>query len=727
MKALYASSILAAFMLACVPPSSGGGGNRNDDASNRPTQDADLSGTDGAIDGDGSMSGIGDAGPSAGDSGRPPPTVDGSVEVRDMAPPRPSMDRGLRADEGVVDDASVAVDQGAAVDCRPGDTRCGEGGVRARDVCDDTGQWRPDPCAEAEICDGGQCMAQPGPCTDGERICLPDGRPADCRGEEWTPRALCPRGQACSLGGCVPAACAQAAAEGSHMGCEFYAADLPNIAFVDLIGTTPDAPAAVVVVNPHGDSVNVSIHDADGELTRLVPAREIPVPDDVQLPADIFRAQTVTSHIRVGDRMVEDRIADAFVTIPPRGTAVLLLPRRLGPPAMSSIAPNAFLVRTNRPVSAYQYGPYCCNHSFSNDASALVPIHGLGARYVFTGTPLAILGVEPSSNTPPTIAIAATEDDTDIVVQLPPDARVAAGENGLRVIDGAMRTTLDAQEVLLVTGERQGAPGAGDGYDFSGAQIQASKRIAVFTVHLCATYPQELAACDALQDQLLPTQAWARRHALVPLVERGADAPGEVLYWKIGTDGGDRPTRVRFSADFNTLQNRPPAYPGVPDCADAFVEGELVLNPGAFCEFGTRRPVTITADRPVQVTGALVGQEAARVGLGQFGLHGGDPSLFVMPGERHYRRDYAFTMPETYAEGHITLISPPRNEIRLNGRFLDDLAERQIPGSELVYAHLDLEAGTYQLEAEQPIGLVVYGYDDFVSFAYPGGFQFPPQ
>ena len=61
MKALYASSILAAFMLACVPPSSGGGGNRNDDASNRPTQDADLSGTDGAIDGDGSMSGIGDA------------------------------------------------------------------------------------------------------------------------------------------------------------------------------------------------------------------------------------------------------------------------------------------------------------------------------------------------------------------------------------------------------------------------------------------------------------------------------------------------------------------------------------------------------------------------------------------------------------------------------------------------------------------------------------------
>ena len=63
MKPLYASSILAAFMLACVPPSSGGGGNRNDDASNRPTQDADLSGTDGATDEDATMREVGDAGP----------------------------------------------------------------------------------------------------------------------------------------------------------------------------------------------------------------------------------------------------------------------------------------------------------------------------------------------------------------------------------------------------------------------------------------------------------------------------------------------------------------------------------------------------------------------------------------------------------------------------------------------------------------------------------------
>jgi len=512
------------------------------------------------------------------------------------------------------------------------------------------------------------------------------------------------------------------------MGCEFHAADLPNLAFAEVGGTTVDAPAAVVLVNPSADSeVSASIHSADGEPTRLIAEQRIAVPPGIDLPEDLFQAQTITSHTRVGDRIVEDRIErGAIIDIPPRGTAVLLLPRRLGPNAVSSIAPNAFRVRTNRPVAAYQYSPYCCNFSFSNDASLLLPTHSLGRSYVFAGTPLAVLGLARDARNPPVIAITAVRDRTEVDVRLPPRAQVANGEGEARMVNGHVRATLSAQEILLVTGDTLDVDGAPPLYDFTGATITASAPVSVFSVHLCATFPQDIAACDALQDQLLPVSKWARRYPLVPLVERGMNSPREMTYWKITADAGNGDqdgVRIRFSTPFAALDPSPPGYPGVGDCADRFEDDVLVLRPLEYCEFGTKRPVVVTADRPVQVTGMLVGQEATQMEFAGFGLHAGDPALFVMPGESHYRRDYVFTMPETYARGHVTLVSPPRNELRLNGSVLDNLVPIAIPGSDLVYYHLNLAAGTYRLDAEFPVGMVIYGFDDFVSFAYPGGFQ----
>ena len=45
----------------------------------------------------------------------------------------------------------------------------------------------------------------------------------------------------------------------------------------------------------------------------------------------------------------------------------------MAPITEASIRKDAFRVQTTYPVVAYQFSPYCCNYSFSNDASLLLP------------------------------------------------------------------------------------------------------------------------------------------------------------------------------------------------------------------------------------------------------------------------------------------------------------------------------------------------------------------
>jgi len=563
------------------------------------------------------------------------------------------------------------------------------------------------------------------PCEDGEITCLPDGRPATCPDGVWVAGEACGAGLACSLGRCVAPDCAEAADTQSHMGCEFLAADLPNTAFAEEDGTTVDSPAAVVLVNPHleQDAV-VGIFDADGDPTVLVADRVITDDNIEGLPFE-FEDQTVTSHVRVGGRIIDDRIAvGADIVIPPRGSAVLLLPRRLGPLRASSLRPNGFRVRSTAPVAAYQYSPYCCNFSFSNDASLLLPTHALGRRYVFTGVPLLTIQGFMGTSIPPIIAVIAAEDDTDVSMTLPEGARINAGEDGLAVEDGVLRTRMAAQDVLLVTGDSAVAGIGPEPYDFSGAEITANRDVAVFSAHLCANYPHALAACDALQDQLLPVASWAQSYALVPLAERAQDVVTEVIYWRISADVGGG-ARIRLSAPFASLAPLAPGYPMVPDCADALEGQTLFLGAGEHCEFGTKSPVTLTSNTPIQVTGTLVGQEATGLDFQDPATFGGDPALFVLPGLTHYRRNYAFTMPETYARGHLTIIGPANNVIRLNGQAINWARPNRVPESDLRYQHVDLSSGTHRIEADAPVGILIYGFDDFVSFAYPAGFQFP--
>lgn len=605
--------------------------------------------------------------------------------------------------------------EGGAVmmECVPGETRCPDEGAPVREICRIEGIWAIQACADGNICFGGDCVRDPAGCADGERICLADGRPAECDGGQWLPQAMCPAGLVCGAGDCLNPQCAAAARQSSYQGCEYLAADLPNSTLSqDGEGLTPSAPWGIVIANVSADSeAAVSIFDAGGQPMPLVASTRIAVPAEAAFGT---MAATVQSEVRDADGMiVEQQMNRAdLVVVPPGGLATFLLPRRMGPVNTTSIGSSAVRVVTDSPVVAYQFSPYCCNYSFSNDASLLVPVRALGNRYRWLGVPMMTLPFQSNA----VVTVIGAEDGTDVRLTLPAGVNAAADAGGrVRQVGQTVDVQLDAQDVLLL---HSAAPAfGGSPPDFSGTLVESSKPVALFSTHVCTNYPSALAACDHLQEQIIPIDTWGNGFQLVPTKLRAPAAFNEYTYWKLMA--GDEAATITFSVPFADLRAAAPGFAGVTACSSLVQGGNtLTLQPGQVCEFGSKSAVEIAATSPILVMGIISGQQST--GLGN-GAHAGDPAIFLLPPARQYRRDYTFLTPGTYFSDYVTVITPPNNDLVLDGVPVDLADAERIPGSGVAYKHLSLQDGAHTLVGRAAFGIVVYAYDDYVSYAFTGG------
>jgi len=314
------------------------------------------------------------------------------------------------------------------------------------------------------------------------------------------------------------------------------------------------------------------------------------------------------------------------------------------------------------------------------------------------------------------MAIAAAEDATQVAVNLPAGVRVFADAAGrVRQVGQRVDAQLEAHEVMLLHA-RQGD--FGEATDMSGSLIESDRPVAVFSSHVCTNYPQDLAACDHLQEQLFPTDTWGRTFQLVATEERGRNFPSEQTYWKIMA--GDQISTVRFGLPFADLRSARPGFLGVPYCGDRVQGGDtLTLQPGQYCEFGTRRAVQLDASSPISVMGIISGQNST--GLAGQGTHAGDPAIFLVPPDRQFRRDYTFLTPATYFSDYVTVVTPVGNELLLDGEMVDLAAAAPVAGGAYVFRHIEIEPGAHTIQGRAPFGIVVYAYDDYVSYAFTGG------
>jgi IgGFc binding protein len=534
----------------------------------------------------------------------------------------------------------------------------------------------------------------------------------------------------CREGACVNL-CDDAAQRQSNVGCEYYAVDLDNAKIDDTLNAAAQQ-FAIVVSNPETDvSTEVTIEQDDSD------------PGAENAPTTVATATIAPFSLRVfklGPREVDGSPPGEFNT----GTN-------------TALTRHAYRIHSTFPVVAYQFNPLDNVNVFSNDASLLKPTEALtqptdsvSPAYVVLGWPQTIANSsDPDTNFSPQnpvnlrafLTLVGTQSNTHI--HLDSTTRILGDGNRIppTAQGGSLDFDLGAYDVLNLETDDFNA-------DFTGSLVSANAPLVVFSGSEASDAPffdklsSRKCCADHLEEQLDPIRTSGQNFVASVSPNRtealmNAGAPIGVAqqneYFRViaTTNDGARIT--------TTLTGQYKSF-------------ELPTR-GSFVTIASDHHFTLQSDSPVMLSSVSPSQQDANV---PSGFPGGDPSLVIVPPIEQFRTSYVLLTPDKYVFDFIRIIAPRATSVLLDSQPVDqidgchasdadgitDQAARQAIGPspfvvyscQLSFPTIDPNQqapnnlspglqndGVHRVEANDKVGVVVDGFDSFVSYAYAGG------
>ena len=349
---------------------------------------------------------------------------------------------------------------------------------------------------------------------------------------------------------------------------------------------------------------------------------------------------------------------ESFETVPGVVTSIGL-PPGVVINASDGVADRGVLIESDHPVNVYGLNRI----EFTTDAFTALPTT-LASNYHRVLT----YGTGPGGN--PQFAVVAIEDGTTLTI-------VPAFNAGSRQGGVPYQIQLDRAQVYQLS-----VPA-----ELSGSSIISDRPVSVFAGHSCANIPEDEIYCDHLCEQIPPVETWATEYFTVALA---------------GRTNGDR---FRVLADED----------GTVVSITGDTPIELELSAGEFAELVLDGGNRISANRPV-----LVAQFAHG---GSWDGRVGDPSMMMVPPRTRYRSQFTFATPPSGFSAHwinVVVDEDRWADVLLDGLPVTPTDLVPIPGG-LVGIRAAITAGSHTLSAPVAVGLMVYGWGDDDSYAYPGG------
>ncbi len=626
------------------------------------------------------------------------------------------------------------VDHCAEAACEPGeDFRCAEDGRIQWCNTSGNGYLPPEDCPSGLTCvtnseDG--CGVSTSVCTPNEYYCedLHNIKQCNATGDGYL-TGLTPcdpnsvEGKECHNGECMDL-CDMAEATDSYIGCEYWPIALPN-SVDDDFKEGQESEFAVVVANTNEDYT-----------------------------------ATIT---------IEKGIFNKVVTIQPGQQKTIRLP--YDDRVNSYKANSAFRLSSTVPVTVYQFNPLTAvigsTYANTNDASLLLPTHVLGEEYMVMNYRTWYRSADnitfSASNS--FYTIVGTETGTTVTIK--PSGETASGSGVQAMSPGQEYTyTLNRGEVLQVisssdsslidqsTCVTESSPYTTIkqyclGQELTGTEIHTSAPVAVYAGNECEFVPHYRWACDHLEQQMFPTESWTTQYIAAK------------MHTPLNTGSTEQPNLYKIVA----LQDETviTTVPEVNNQSSPFHNQACTgpLDRGESCIIETRDDFILmtNAEHPVMIGQFLVGQDFWGINLvpcyagcgsgeicydaggycvpscqgglqcpeGKICLNNmycmgyGDPAFVLIPPVEQYRKEYVFLVPSTYAIDYLTLLTTnPSVEITLDGSPLQT-SFTQIGSRNAYRMEMSISDGAHTLSASSKVGLMVYGYDAYVSYAYPGG------
>jgi len=522
----------------------------------------------------------------------------------------------------------------------------------------------------------------------------------------------CPADQGCGANGqCVPA-CAAAALNKSTIGCDYYSIPADGWSNIPL---NPEAAAeeasdgscfAAFVTNNWGSPMTVSLV-WNGQTIDATPFAYIP-----QGSGTAITYQPIPSTgIPAGQMAIVflaqygDPSGDEFFQACPASVKPAITTEDIG--THGTAIGHAVHLQTSVPAVVYDIYPYGGATSYIASATLLIPTDAWDTNYVAVsasaGQPTA---GTPTEGAPMDIEVVAMLDNTQVQI-LPTNAIVAGTGVAAAAQNVAATYTLSAGQVL------QFAQLA----DLSGSAIQANNPIGVWGGHYCMNLPdQDTPACDAAHQQIPPVKALGNEYLAVR--------------YRTRTSGEEAvPWRIMGVVDGTQLTYDPPQT-GAP----------ATLTTGQLVEYTATGPFDVKSQdtsHPFYMAAHMTGGSLATVPTAGVG----DPETVNIVPPAQFLESYIFFTDPTYSETNLVLVQGPNSTGTYDSVTLDCLTSavagwQPIGGSGFQYTRVDLQTGhapvgacnngLHSIKSTSPFGVTVWGFDQYVSYAYPAGASVRP-
>ncbi len=614
--------------------------------------------------------------------------------------------------------------------CTPGEMRCD--GVDNIETCDDDGDgWSGEPCPAGERCNADTAACSEEICSGGEfDACTDDGLArhcnasgtdlvdVDCPGNTdcsdgqcaetectpgtsrcgsahsletcsdagvWVAADHCPFGTECFDGECEEL-CEISSKIATYIGCEYWSIDLDN--FQEALSE----PHAIIVTNYN---------------------------EDLEAEVRLFEGHSERQILTGADGQ------DFDTTIPPGQARIFEVAPGFGHAGTRKFDNEAIRVTSSIPVVAHQFNPLNHVEVYSNDGSLLLPTDSVGTEYWAMGWYNRSDSVELRGYL--TMVNSSTVDNE---VTVRPTTEVLAGPDIATIDAGEERTfsLAPGQSLNLVSSSRDLADAQVDGCladpegspdsvepcpDLTGTHIEADHPITLFGGHQCANIPLGVDRCDHIESLLPPVDTWGTEYVGTKFEPRTATPPVEPDIW-----------RVIAAEDDTRIQTDPP-IDGIHDTR---------LDAGEWKQFAVRHDFEIVGEDPIFLAQYMVGANWPGIprvcddGLNAFQPTGiGDPAMSIAVPTDQFRTDYIVHIPENYDENYLDVVVPIGEDVTVDGEPIP-AGDWEVVGEMNRYevAAVEVDAGFYTLESDEPFGVVAYGYACHVSYAYPGGMDLEP-
>ena len=563
--------------------------------------------------------------------------------------------------------------------CEPGSfDACTESGLQR--YCDLSGtSWVEAPCPGAALCSEGSCP-QP-ECEAGVTRCIARDQMEVCNAAgAYVPATICPFGTECFDGQCEEL-CEISNKVSSYIGCEYWSVDLDN--FEEALSQ----PHAIVITNP-GEEVSAGVRLFEGFSNR--------------------------------ELLVDSEGVSFDRTIPPGEARIFSIPAGYDHSGTRIFRDKAIRVTSTTPVVAHQFNPLNNVDVYSNDGTLLLPTNSVGTEYYgmswnFRGPDVRIRGyltVVNSSTSPNTVRVRPSAE----VVSGPEIAAIAAGEERSFLLQPGESLNLSTSGAELAAARITGCLSDPEGQpasvlpcpDLTGTHIVAEFPITVFGGHQCANILLGVDRCDHIESILMPVSAWGTSYVGSKFSPRATGSLIEPDFFRVVASQDD--TRIQTDPVIEGIHNRR-------------------LQAGEWLQFPAREHFEIAADKPIQMAQYMVG--ANWLGIPRTcegGLVGiGDPAMAMAVPVDQFRDQYIVHTPRNYERDFLNVIVSAGETVHLNGERIPASKWRPVGGrNRYEVAVVEVESGFHTLRGDVPFGVVGYGYDCRVSYAYPGGLNLEP-